>query len=132
MEYVFRWILKAAAEEGYLDTEAIFVDGTHIKASANLKKKSQKAVPQQAKRYAKELFEEVNRDREEHGKKPFDDDDSKPPQEKEVTVSTTDPDSGVFHKGEHKKCFAYEAHTACDKHNFVLEVEVTPEIFTTA
>ena len=76
--------------------------------------------------YAKELFEEVNRDREEHGKKPFDDDDSKPPQEKEVTVSTTDPDSGVFHKGEHKKCFAYEAHTACDKHNFVLEVEVTP------
>lgn len=126
VEYVFRWILKAAAEEGYLDTEAIFVDGTHIKASANLKKKSQKAVPQQAKRYAKELFEEVNRDREEHGKKPFDDDDSKPPQEKEVTVSTTDPDSGVFHKGEHKKCFAYEAHTACDKHNFVLEVEVTP------
>ena len=38
VEYVFRWVLKAAAEEGYLDTEAIFVDGTHIKASANLKK----------------------------------------------------------------------------------------------
>ncbi len=29
VEYVFRWVLKAAAEEGYLDTEAIFVDGTH-------------------------------------------------------------------------------------------------------
>ena len=41
-------------------------------------------------------------------------------------VSTTDPESGVFHKGEHKKCFAYEAHTACDKHNFVLGVHVTP------
>ena len=82
-----------------------------------MKKKSKKAVPQQAKRYTKELFAEVNRDREEHDKKPFDDNDSKPPQEKEVTVSTTDRDSGVFHKGEHKKCFAYEAHTACDKHN---------------
>lgn len=23
VEYVFRWVLKAAAEEGYLDTEAI-------------------------------------------------------------------------------------------------------------
>ena len=41
-------------------------------------------------------------------------------------TSTTDPESGVFHKGEHKKCFAYEAHTACDKHSFVLGVHVTP------
>lgn len=76
------------------------------------------------------MFAEVNRDREEHGKKPFSDDsDKNPPQEKqtkETVVSTTDPESGVFHKGEHKKCFAYEAHTACDKHNFVLGVYVTP------
>jgi transposase len=130
VEYVFRWVLKAAAEEGYLDTEAIFVDGTHIKASANLKKQAKKAVSKQAKRYAKELFNEVNKEREEHGKKPFSDDsDKKPPQEretKETVVSTTDPESGVFHKGEHKKCFAYEAHTACDNHNFVLGVHVTP------
>ena len=127
VEYVFRWVLKAAAEEGYLDTEAIFVDGTHIKASANLKKQAKKAVPKEAKRYARELFEEVNKDREEHGKKPFSDDsDKKPPEEKETVVSTTDPESGVFHKGEHKKCFAYEAHTACDKHNFILGVHITP------
>ena len=38
VEYIFRCGLKEAADEGYLDTEAIFVDGTHIKASANLKK----------------------------------------------------------------------------------------------
>ena len=127
VEYVFRWVLKAAAEEGYLDTEAIFVDGTHVKASANLKKQAKKAVPKQAKRYAKELFDEVNKDREDHDRKPFSDDsDKRPPEEKETVVSTTDPESGVFHKGEHKKCFAYEAHTACDKHNFVLDVHVTP------
>ena len=29
--------------------------------------------------------------------------------QKTVTVSTTDPKCGVFHKGEHKRCFAYEA-----------------------
>ena len=127
VEHVFRWVLKSAAEEGYLDTEAIFVDGTHIKASANLKKRAGRAVPKQAKRYAKELFEEVNKDREEHGKKPFSEDSGKrPPEEKETVVSTTDPESGIFHKGEHKKCFAYEAHTACDKHNFILGVHVTP------
>lgn len=42
-----------------------------------------------------------------------------------ITESKTDPESGLFQKGEHQKCFAYEAHTACDKHNFILEVEVT-------
>lgn len=29
-------------------------------------------------------------------------------------------------KGEHKRQFAYEAHTACDKHGFVLETVITP------
>lgn len=129
VEYVFRWVLKAAADEGYLDTEAIFVDSTHIKAGANLKKQARKAVPKEAKRYAHELFEEINRDREAHGKKPFEEDGGdgfKKPETVEKTVSTTDPECGVFHKGEHKKVFAYEAHTACDKHNFVIGVHVTP------
>lgn len=48
------------------------IDGTHIKANVNMKKKARKAVPIESKRYAKELREEINRDREEHGKKPFD------------------------------------------------------------
>jgi len=34
--------------------------------------------------------------------------------------STVDPDCGLFHKGEHKKVFAYSANTACDKNNFIL------------
>lgn len=45
---------------------------------------------------------------------------------KTITVSTTDPDCGLFGKGEHKKQLAYEAHTACDVHGVVLAVEVTP------
>ena len=89
VEYVFCWVLKAAAEEGHLDTEAIFVGGTHIKANANLKKQAKKAVSKQAKRYAKELFDEVNKDREDHGKKPFsEDNDKKPPEEKKAVCST--------------------------------------------
>jgi hypothetical protein len=43
-----------------------------------------------------------------------------------VIRSVTDPDCGLFVKGEHKRQFAYEAHTACDANGFVLEVEVTP------
>lgn len=124
-EQVFSWILWEANRAGYLEPEAVFIDGTHIKANANVNKKIKKAVPEAARRYAAELMAEVNADREKHDRKPFDND-PKPPKEKEITVSTTDPESGLFHKGEHRKCFAYEAHTACDKHNFVLAVEVTP------
>ena len=38
-----------------------------------------------------------------------------------MTKSTTDPECGLFHKGEHEKQFAYVANTACDKHNFILD-----------
>ena len=130
IEEVFRWILEEIAQAGYLSPEVVFVDGTHIKANANLKKHVKKSIPKAAKRYQEQLLEEVDADRAAHGKKPLrkddDDDDPKPPEEKRIIESTTDPDSGVFHKGEHQKCFAYEAHTMCEKHGYVLEVEVTP------
>ncbi len=147
---IFDWILWEIAEAGYLRPEAIFVDGTHIKANANIKKVEKIEVEQEAKRYAKELMAEVNADREAHGKKPFveDDDDTPAPprsdkpnkntsrkklarrkkeaKKKTVTRSKTDPDCGLFVKGEHEKQLAYEAHTACDKNGYVLGVEVTP------
>lgn len=39
---------------------------------------------------------------------------------KEEKCSTTDPESGWFHKGEHKEVFAYSVQTACDKHCWIL------------
>lgn len=48
---------------------------------------------------SKQLMEEINEDRKSYGKKSY--------------------------KGEHKRCFAYEAHTVCDKHNFILDTVVT-------
>ena len=148
IEAVFRWILEEAGSAGALTPAAVFIDGTHIKASANLKKKMKQEVPAAAKRYQEELLAEVNADREAHGKKPLDDEDEPPKaggkkqdntskkkqarrkkaakKQKTATVSTTDPECGMFHKGEHKRCFAYEAHTACDKNGYVLEAVVTP------
>lgn len=43
----------------------------------------------------------------------------------EKTVSTTDPDCGLFVKGEQERQFAWEAHTACDRKGFILGVHVT-------
>lgn len=113
VDTIFNRILDEIANEGYLNSEAVFIDETHIKANANKNKKIKEQVPIAAKRYTEKLLEEINADREAHGKKPFDDD-SKPPKSKnqqnkdnnskkklkrrkkeaktkEVTKSTTDP-----------------------------------------
>ncbi len=117
MNVAYRWFL------GYTMNEQI----PHFSTiSYNFKKRIREQIPEAAKIYSKQLLEEINEDRKKHGKKAFNDDDEpKPPKLKEVTESTTDPDSGVFHKGDHKNCFAYEAHTACDRHGYILGVEVT-------
>lgn len=150
VDEVFSWVLEEIAEAGYLSPVAVFVDGTHIKANATKKKVVKEEIPAAAKRYSSELMEEINADRVAHGKKPFDDsDDSNPPtdkpkkkrdntskkklarrkkeaKKKTVTKSLTDPDSGLFVKGEHERQLAYEAHTACDEHGYVLETVITP------
>jgi transposase len=123
-EEIFAHILNKAINNRMVDASVIFVDGTQIKASANKKKRQKELVAQTAKIYDEQLRREVNAEREAMGKKPFEYDEE--PEEKEVTVSTTDPDAGIFRKGEHKTEFAYEAHTACDGKGFVLDVEVTP------
>ena len=126
-ERIFNRILEEAVRSGFVDASAVFMDGTHIKANANKKKSSNKIVEKQGKQYQQELEEEINKDRENHGKKPLkkDDDDTPPPPEtKNIKESTTDPESGLFHKGEHEKCFAYTANTICDRNNFILGFSV--------
>ena len=130
IEGIFRWILEEVAGAGYLSPEVVFVDGTHIKANANLKKRVKKEIPAAAKRYQEQLDAEIEADRVAHGKKSLkkkgDDTPCAPSKQKTVTKSTTDPDSGVFQKGEHRKCFVCEAHTVCDRRGYVPETEVTP------
>lgn len=132
---IFEHILNKALNNRMVDPSVIFIDGTHIKASANKKKFQKEQVAKAAKVYSGQLRREVNAEREKLGKKPIEDDeddeDDNDPQNPtgggttEKTVSTTDPDSGMFVKGEHERQFAYEAHTACDSRGFVLGVEVT-------
>ena len=130
---IFEHILNKALNNRMVDPSMVFIDGTHIKASANKKKFQKEQVRKAAKIYSGELRREVNAEREKLGKKPIeeeDDDDSDPQdpsggETAEKTVSTTDPDCGMFVKGEHERQFAYEAHTVCDKSWFVLGVEVT-------
>ena len=136
-EQIFSHILEQCMKFHLIDTSVIFIDSTHVKACANNKKMRKRVAHQEALWYEEELKKEIDEDRKNHGKKPLknkDDNDKNPPAsgggssktEKEQKCSTTDPDSGWFHKGEHKQVFAYGVQTACDSNGWVLGYTVHP------
>ena len=46
---------EQAVKYGFVDERAVFIDGTHIKASANKRKSAKKEIPAKVKNYQKEL-----------------------------------------------------------------------------
>ena len=126
-EDIFGQVLEEAIKHGFIHPEQVYIDATHIKANANKKKYTKEEVEATAKYYQKELEQEINEDRESHNKKPLKE--SNTTKKKQVIVSKTDPDSGMFYKSEKEKCFAYSANTACDDSNFILAFDVKPGNF---
>ncbi|URT72774.1 IS1182 family transposase [Cytobacillus firmus] len=125
-EQIFYRILKTAAEKNLISVEHVFVDSTHVKASANKRKFEKKVVRKETRAYQERLQEEINQDREDHGKKPFPPDKFDKEEYKEIKESTTDPESGYYVKDERTKQFAYSFHAAADRNGFVLGTIVTP------
>lgn len=133
-EQIFSHILEECYKFRLVDPTEVFVDATHVKARANGHKMRKSIAKQEALFYEDMLKKEINEDRAAHGKKPLKDkdDDNTPSsgngssKEKEIKESTTDPDSGWFHKGEHKEVFAYAVETACDKHGWILGYTISP------
>ena len=133
-EQIFSHILEECYKFRLVDPTEVFVDATHVKARANGHKMRKRIAKQEALFYEDMLKKEINEDRAAHGKKPLKDkdDDNTPSsgngssKEKEIKESTTDPDSGWFHKGEHKEVFAYAVETACDKYGWILGYTISP------
>jgi len=65
---IFEHILNKALNNRMVDPSTIFIDGTHIKASANKKKFQKEQVAKAAKVYSGQLRREVNAEREALGK----------------------------------------------------------------
>ncbi|MFR6184323.1 MAG: hypothetical protein ACLUJG_01200 [Lawsonibacter sp.] len=96
--------MNKALNNRMVDPSMIFIDGTHIKASANKKKFQKEQVAKAAKVYEEQLRKEVSEERKQLGKKVNDDDDDENKGSSgggtvEKTVSKTDPDCGMFVKG---------------------------------
>ena len=121
-EQIFNEILSQAMDYGLVDTKVQFVDATHVKAHANRHKTIKKEVTKQTKKYQQQLNKEIDQDRKAHDKKSLKPR-NKETETREQTQSTSDPESGLFHKGEHKEVFAYIIQTSCDKNRWVLAYE---------
>ncbi|MBD8038842.1 IS1182 family transposase [Solibacillus sp. A46] len=125
-EQIFYRILKEIVDAGLLSADHIFIDSTHVKASANKRKFDKKMVRKETRAYEEKLQEELNIDREKNGKKPFPPEKFEKEEWKEIKESTTDPESGYYVKDERTKQFAYSFHAATDERGFVLGTIVTP------
>ena len=93
-----------------VDPSVVFIDGTHIKASANKKKFQKERVAQTAKIYSEQLRQEVNAEREKLAKDPIedeDDDDTPKGGTKEQTVSTLLPYTRYNGKKDRYKPWEY-------------------------
>ena len=136
---IFMKILRQAEEYGFIDDSTVYGDGTHQKASANKNKYEDKKIEIETKAYSDKLLREINEEREKLGKKPFDrlekteiifDEETGEEKEikkkKNIKVSTTDPESGYYHKGEKEKVFAYTHQVFSDNNGFVLECSTNP------
>ncbi len=138
-DQIFKHILDEAIQYGFIDAESIYMDSTHQKASANKRKAMDKEVEIVKKYYEDDLKKEINDDRLAHGKKPlkkiieseinYNEETGgliENAETKHIKESTTDPECGLYHKGEKEKCFAYSHQTVCDKNGFVLASVTVP------
>jgi len=137
---IFDRVLQEAMDCHFVKLDTVYGDGTHMKANANKRKSTQEEVEVTKRAFEDELLEEINRDRREHGKAKefaslkrteldFDEETREQievTQKKTVKQSTTDPESGNFHKGDHEECFAYAHQTFCDGNGFVVAFDTVP------
>ena len=125
---MFDDVVCQAIERKYIDGKILFRDSTHLKANANKKKLIREMVSENTKDYLDELDEAIDEDRKAHGKKPLPKLE-KPEEEpqREIKVSTTDPDSGYMARTNKPEGFHYLDHRTCDnKNNLITDVHVTP------
>lgn len=141
-EKIFSTVITKLLKLNLINTSAIFVDGTHIKANANKNKRIKKQVKIVADKYQKELQEEIDEFREYNGRDKYNDKDDDNPNNftvdehtgeivrkvktKSITVSKTDSEAGMFMKGEHERMFAYVDQVACDRNGWIIAFDSNP------
>ena len=122
-EKIFIEIVNQAIKYNLVDGTTFYTDSTHKKANAN-KNKYDDCIVKNIKERRKWLEKEINEERIKQGRKPFEYKDKI--EEKHIKVSTTDKESGYYHRDNKEKGFMYLDHrTVDDKCNIIVDCYVT-------
>ena len=122
-ENIFINIVNQAIKYNLIDGTTFYTDSTHKKANAN-KNKYEDEIIKNIKERRKWLEEEINEERIRQGRKPFVYKDEI--EEKHIKVSTTDNESGYYHRDNKEKGFMYLDHrTVDDKCNIIVDCYIT-------
>lgn len=116
-------IVKQAELYGLVEGKRLFTDSTHKKANANKNKYSEE-VEKTVKKRRLWLEEEINEERRNNGEREFNYKDEE--EEKHIKVSTTDKESGYYHRDNKEKGFMYLDHRTTDgKSNIIVDCYIT-------
>ena len=122
-ENIFINIVNQAIKYKLVDGKILYTDSTHKKANAN-KNKFNDEIKEVVKKRREWLEEEINEERKKQDKKEFKYKDEY--EEKHIKVSTTDKESGYYHRDNKKKGFMYLDHRTVDhKANIIVDAYVT-------
>jgi transposase len=125
-QQIFDEIVHQAIKHGLVGGDVLYTDSTHMKANANKKKFEIHTVTQTPTDYLAALEIAIDGDRIAHGKAPLK---TQTPEikERDIKVSTTDPDSGYLTREGKPQGFYYLDHRTVDgKHNIITDTHVTP------
>lgn len=122
-EKIFINIVNQAMKYHLIDGTTFYTDSTHKKANAN-KNKFEDKIETTIKKRRQWLEEEINEERRNNGKKEFVYQDEE--ERKHVKISTTDEESGYYHRDNKEKGFMYLDHrTVDDKCNIIVDCYIT-------
>jgi hypothetical protein len=122
-EEIFIEIVNQAIKYNLVDGTTFYTDSTHKKANAN-KNKYNDCIVKNIKERRKWLEDEINEERISQGRKEFEYKDEV--EEKHIKVSTTDKESGYYHRDNKEKGFMYLDHrTVDDKCNIIVDCYIT-------
>lgn len=110
---IFDQIVEQAVSHKLVSGKILYTDSTHLKANANKGKYIKKRVVGSTRKYLAELELEIARDRKARGKKPLKKRTGDPP-DKQIKVSTTDPDAGYMVREGKPRGFFYLDHRTVD------------------
>lgn len=122
-ENIFVNIVNQAIKYNLIDGTTFYTDSTHKKANAN-KNKFEDELIEVIKERREWLEEEINEERIKQGRKPFEY--KEETEQKHIKVSTTDKESGYYHRDNKEKGFMYLDHrTVDDKCNIIVDCYIT-------